>query len=68
MRHQTFQRAARASFSSEDWLVLGNDPVLRQSFTELASIEQVEEFVFRAYDRLKELREQHPAVTALSRD
>ena len=59
MRHQTFQRAARAAFSNEDWLLVGGEPLLRQRFADLASIEDVEEFVFGAYDRLRVLREQH---------
>jgi hypothetical protein len=66
MRHQTFQRAARAAFSTEDWLLLGDEPTFQKSFTDLASIEEVEDFVFRAYDHLRDLREQRPAVSGIS--
>jgi hypothetical protein len=59
MRHQTLQQAARAAFSQEDWLLLRNDGVTLDRFCELASIEDVEEFVFEAYDRLRRLRERH---------
>jgi hypothetical protein len=61
MPFQPFQRAAKAAFASEDWLLVGDDPSLRENFSALASIEEVEAFVFRAYDRLRELREQQIA-------
>ncbi len=65
MANRTFQHAARAAFSPKDWLLLVEDPSLRRAFTQLASVEEVEEFVFRAYDRLRALRE-HPSQNILS--
>ena len=59
MRHQTLQQAAQAAFSREDWQLVGSDAVFLDRFRELASIEDVEEFVFEAYDRLRRLRERH---------
>jgi hypothetical protein len=63
MRHQVFQRAAKAAFSTEDWLLLGNDLSMREKFSALATVEDVEEFVFNAYDRLKSLREKKPEMS-----
>jgi hypothetical protein len=59
MRHGTLQQAAQAAFSQEDWLLLRNDEGTLDRFCELASVEDVEEFVFEAYDRLRRLREPH---------
>jgi len=56
MRHDTFQQAARAAFSLGDWLLLLDDTVLRQRFGTINNIEDVESFVFDAYDRLRVLR------------
>jgi hypothetical protein len=56
MRHDSFQQAARAAFSLQDWLLLLDDAGLRQRFATIETIEDVENFVFDAYDRLRALR------------
>jgi hypothetical protein len=58
MRHQPLQQAARAAFSHEDWRLLMDDNRFTPRFAQLASVEDVEKFVFEAYDRLRGLREQ----------
>ena len=64
MRHRTLQQAAQAAFSQEDWLLLRDDAVTLKRFRELASVEDVEEFVFEAYDHLRRLRERHAQGSA----
>ncbi len=64
------QQAARAAFSAEDWLLLADEPLVRQRFAELTSVEDVEEFVYGAYDRLRVLRDLHyptPAAECFAR-
>jgi len=57
MRHTRFQQAARAAFSTDDWLLLGSDTLLVEKFAGLTGVQDVEAFVFDAYDRLRHLRE-----------
>jgi hypothetical protein len=62
MRHDTFQQAARAAFSLQDWLLLLDDAVLRERFSTIETIQDVEIFVFDAYDRLRTLRRERAAL------
>lgn len=57
MRRQPFQQAARAAFSTQDWVMLMRDGRLARSFAQLTSVEAVEAFIYEAYDCLKQLRE-----------
>jgi hypothetical protein len=66
MRRESFQRAARAAFSEDDWLVLMEDPSLREWFACLRSTEDIERFVFNGYDQLKSQREQPGSKAPLS--
>ena len=61
MDRKSLQQAARAAFSPEDWALLAPDSTLRQAFAQLSYVEDVERFVFDAYDRLRHLREPNPA-------
>jgi hypothetical protein len=61
MQHDSLQQAAQAAFSPEDWWVLMQEPTAREAFAQLGSTEDVEEFVFSGYDRLRLIREKPPA-------
>jgi hypothetical protein len=67
MRNQALQQAARAAFSAQDWFLLTNDAQLLRGFIQLSTIEEVEEFIYEAHDRLRSHREmghQHAACNA----
>jgi hypothetical protein len=64
MRYDHIQRAARAAFTPEDWLLLMEDAVVGQRFPSLHDVKDVEAFVFEAYDRLRHLREGRKAAGA----
>jgi hypothetical protein len=59
MKHQALKQAARAAFSGEDWLLVMSDALLARRFSQLSTIEEVEDFIFESYDRLRSVREKH---------
>ncbi len=63
MRQQQFQQAARAAFSPEDWTRLMDDAEVFQKFAALQSVQDVEAFVFEAYEQLRQLREDQQQPT-----
>jgi len=58
MWQRPIQQAARKAFAVEDWRFLMTDPFVFQRFSALESIQDVEAFVFDAYDRLRHRRDE----------
>ena len=68
MDRQSLQQAARAAFSLQDWALLACDYGLSQTFAQLSRVEDVENFVFDGYDRLRHLRECGVALSVREND
>lgn len=65
MNDSAFQQVVRCVFSADEWALLMDDPLTPEKLSQLNSIEEVEAFVFEAYERIRSVR--NAAQGALSR-